>query len=403
MSSMPQSKRPYDLFYSYADEDIQLVRKLEDHLSVLRHEGEIRELHKRNISPGAEWQSELDKFMKQASIILLLISPGFLASDYLYNTELKQTIKRCEEHKAIIIPIILVSCDWKEVPFGIKKLVEYEVVPRNEKAVTSYHKRNDAFTEIAQAVRQAVMNLREYEQELNTGIVNLRPKSIYPRTHKAISQRILPLEDLPPNPLHVTGHHTIRSSNAHGINKTSNSSDSGRISPQSRNTGRRVKANTQQHAQFAGDSVVDPLWGKKPIKPSFFSQMSKKYFTFDDISNYDTGIRGGLFLFFFAFDVGGLTLVSRYWQISQEQPLFALVLSLLFFLWGVFNKNGLVALGLAASFSFVWIIIGFHYIPLYPVAIPVAMIAASFVLAFARFILFREYKHKKRLPASRSR
>ena len=156
-------------------------------------------------------------------------------------------------------------------------------------------------------------------------------------------QHISPLEDLQPNPFPGTGKNTIRSSGSRSTNKTS--TNTAKASTPLHNRERSARTDTQQNAQFVGESVVEPSWGKKSLpKTRNFSQLSKKYFTFDDISKYDTGIRGALFLFFLAFDVGGLTLVSRYWQISQEQPFVAGVLSLLFFLWGVFNKNGLVAL-----------------------------------------------------------
>ncbi|HVB24878.1 MAG TPA: toll/interleukin-1 receptor domain-containing protein [Ktedonobacteraceae bacterium] len=403
MSLMQQSKKPYDLFYCYADEDEALLNKLEIHLSSLKRDGLIRSWSKQGISPGANWQHELNNQISRASIILLLVSSNFTHSDHVYNFEIERVVNKRQTKEAIIIPVLVRSCDWKEVKFGEhEKLSDYEVLPQNRKPVTRWPNRDDAFTEIALAVRQAVTNLREYAEERRMGIVNPKPKSIYPRSNTARPQHISLLEDLQPNPVHKTGMSVTHSTGSQRVNKVSTNPT--KVDTPIRNTGRSAKPDKRGYAQFVGKSVAEPSWGKKTIpKKRRFSQLREKYFTFDDISKYDTGIRWTLFFFFLAVDVGGFTLVSRYLLGAQEQVVAVCIFSSLFFLWGVFNKNGFVALILTTLFSGIWAIIGFHYLPLYPASIPVTVIALCFVLALLRFLLFREYKQKKRRSLSRSR
>ncbi len=45
------------VFYSYADEDDVLREALEKQLSLLRRQGYIAPLHKRNISAGQAWET----------------------------------------------------------------------------------------------------------------------------------------------------------------------------------------------------------------------------------------------------------------------------------------------------------------------------------------------------------
>ena len=75
--------------------------------------------HDRNISAGTEWEREINKHLNEADIILLLISPDFIASDYCYSKEMKWAMDRHERGEARVIPIILRPVDnWKGAPFG---------------------------------------------------------------------------------------------------------------------------------------------------------------------------------------------------------------------------------------------------------------------------------------------
>src|SRR6266700_2719726 len=144
---------PVEVFYSCSDSpvDAPLLEQLEHHLSMLRHEGMIATWHKRQIVAGSDWQVELDHHLNTASLILLLISPDFLASDYQYGVELQRAIQRHDENQARVIPILLRPCDWKGAPF--EKL---QVVPRNEIPLTLWRNRDAGFTEVAKEIRIAL-------------------------------------------------------------------------------------------------------------------------------------------------------------------------------------------------------------------------------------------------------
>ena len=91
---------PVEVFYSFAEADAPLLEQLERHLSLLRREGLISTWHKRQIVAGSDWQSKVDHHLNTASLILLLISPDFLASDYQYGVELQRAMERHDENEA---------------------------------------------------------------------------------------------------------------------------------------------------------------------------------------------------------------------------------------------------------------------------------------------------------------
>src|SRR5215467_10843175 len=109
---------PLSIFISYAHEDEPLRQQLEVHLSLLQRQELIDSWHDRHILAGEEWVNEIDKHLKAASIILLLISPDFFASDYCSDTEMKYALERHERGEARVIRIILRPCDWRTSPFA---------------------------------------------------------------------------------------------------------------------------------------------------------------------------------------------------------------------------------------------------------------------------------------------
>src|SRR5437660_10243118 len=115
---MAISQSSIHVFLSYAKEDEQQLRKLETHLSMLKRQGLISTWHAQQIIPGANRAMVTDKQFEQASIILLLISADFLASDYCYQIEMKYALERQESNRARVIPIIVKPCDWSHAPFA---------------------------------------------------------------------------------------------------------------------------------------------------------------------------------------------------------------------------------------------------------------------------------------------
>jgi len=145
-----------EVFYSYAHEDEQLREELEKHLSLLRREGRIREWHDRRIAPGNEWRGKIDSHLNSADVILLLVSADFLSSDYCYSKEMNRAIERHKTGEARVIPIILRAVDnWESAPFG-----SLQGLPKDGKPVTSWTNMDEAFTDIARGIRNAIDELR---------------------------------------------------------------------------------------------------------------------------------------------------------------------------------------------------------------------------------------------------
>src|SRR5712692_7378829 len=129
---MPDTRTPISIFCSFAPEDEQLLLKLETHLSLLKRQKLISTWHRRQIIPGTDWAQAIDSHLNSASVILLLISADFLASDYCYGIEMERALQRHQANQARVIPILLRPVDWHSAPFA-----HLQPLPTNGTAVTS--------------------------------------------------------------------------------------------------------------------------------------------------------------------------------------------------------------------------------------------------------------------------
>jgi hypothetical protein len=153
-----ESKKPrcaLNLYYCYSHSDERLREKLEEHLALLQRGGVIDGWHDRRIGAGQEWKGQIDEHLDSASIILLLISASFLASDYCYDEEMKRALQRHKDGKARVIPVIIRPTDNRQsAPFG-----GLHVLPRDGKPVVDWPRLDDAFADIARGIRAAALEL----------------------------------------------------------------------------------------------------------------------------------------------------------------------------------------------------------------------------------------------------
>lgn len=136
------------IFFSYSHKDEVLRDELETHLKLLQRQGVISTWHDRKIPPGREWDREIDRYLEKAKIILFLVSADFIASDYCWENEVKQALKRHESEEATVIPVLLRSCDWKGAPFG-----KLQGLPKDMTPVTAWRDRDAAWTDVATGIR----------------------------------------------------------------------------------------------------------------------------------------------------------------------------------------------------------------------------------------------------------
>ena len=144
------------IFFCYAREDEVLLNKLKSHLKPLQREGLIAVWHDRDISAGSVWEHEIKQHLNAAQIILLLISPDFMQSDYCYGIEMQRALERHANGEAKVIPVILRPVYW-----GIKPLRALQALPTDGEPVTSplWHDLDTAFYDITEGIYKVAEQL----------------------------------------------------------------------------------------------------------------------------------------------------------------------------------------------------------------------------------------------------
>jgi hypothetical protein len=157
------------IFFCYAREDDDLRKQLAVHLSHLQRLRYITGWFDRDIQAGTDWEHEIETRLDAASIILLLISADFIASDYCYTVEMQRALEKQKAGTAHVIPIILRPTMWEDPP-----LSELQALPTGKKPITQWANQDEAWVDVVQGIRELVKTLlaRQHLSSFETKILN---------------------------------------------------------------------------------------------------------------------------------------------------------------------------------------------------------------------------------------
>nr|BBH93788.1 hypothetical protein KTA_19870 [Thermogemmatispora argillosa] len=151
---------PVKLFYVYAREDRPFLERLEQHLALLQRQGLLVTWHDGALLPGSDWRRSIREQLEQAQLILLLISPAFMASDYCYGVEMQRALERQRRGQAQVVPILLRPVDWANAPFA-----HLQVLPGNARPISTWANQDAAFAEVVGGLRRVIAYLMEQEDQ----------------------------------------------------------------------------------------------------------------------------------------------------------------------------------------------------------------------------------------------
>lgn len=162
MQTKSQYKQAIKVFMSYSHKDEKLLIHLQKHLDILKKQCLITTWHDRRITAGQEWKNVIDKNLMKADIILLLVSPDFISSEYCFDVEVQLAMKRHKNNEARVIPIILRPVDWQNTLIG-----SLQSLPKDGRPVVNWKNRDEAFLNITNGIRLAVQELINSTNEKN--------------------------------------------------------------------------------------------------------------------------------------------------------------------------------------------------------------------------------------------
>ena len=155
-SSEGTKERPLRVFISYSRKDVQFRETLQTHLKPLVRERTIEIWHDQMLTPGSVWEEHLHKKLQSSDVMLFLISPDFIDSDFIAEKEIPIAVARAESGQATLIPILIRSSDYKGHTLG-----RYTLLPPNGEPVTRWPDADMAWREIKWGLDRAIKDHRE--------------------------------------------------------------------------------------------------------------------------------------------------------------------------------------------------------------------------------------------------
>jgi Effector-associated domain 11/TIR domain len=157
---MPSSNNPtistkkgkaLSVFISYSKKDIELKEELITHLASLRRRNIVSNWDDRHLIGGESWDEAIKVKMREADIILFLVSANFIATDYIWNHEIPIAEEQRQKGKARVIPIILKACNWTQLDFAKQLALPSKGVP-----ITSFLDRDAAWLEVIESIEKVI-------------------------------------------------------------------------------------------------------------------------------------------------------------------------------------------------------------------------------------------------------
>ncbi|MEQ1750653.1 MAG: COR domain-containing protein, partial [Prosthecobacter sp.] len=144
------------IFVSYAHANYKVWDKFKPHLDVLKNERLVSWWFDGKIRPGSEWDDAIRKEMREADIVVLLLSTAFFGSKYIKGVELQEARRRQQTGEAEILPVLL---EPSEAFANQKWLSKLQTVPNQNgqlRPLTSFNPSVNGWNQVQKALREMI-------------------------------------------------------------------------------------------------------------------------------------------------------------------------------------------------------------------------------------------------------
>ena len=141
------------VFISYSREDEKHMIELLKHLKPLQRSGAVTAWSDQQIAAGAQWLQEIKTALSKTSVAVLLVSPDFLASDFINDQELGPLLQEAKAGGVRILWVPLRPSSYEES--GLKDLQAVSP-PEEPLAQMSKADRDAAWVRICKEIKRAV-------------------------------------------------------------------------------------------------------------------------------------------------------------------------------------------------------------------------------------------------------
>ena len=139
------------VFVSYSHRDARWLDDLLTHLKPYLRDGSITTWSDKQIQPGSEWFDEVKRQLARTRVAVLLVTPNFLASDFVHEHELTPILTKAEAGGVKVLWIPVRASSYQKS--AIRK---YQAVSDPERPLATMRSGRDAaWVRICQQIEQA--------------------------------------------------------------------------------------------------------------------------------------------------------------------------------------------------------------------------------------------------------
>lgn len=148
--------QPIKVFVSYSRRDKEYKEELLEFLAPMRRNNVIQIWNDKDIVPGEQWEDELLDRLTTADMVIFLLSPSLLNSDYIHRVEIKGAMERHKKGELIIIPILIRNSDFAESDFKT-----FQGLPCDLKPVSTWEDRDSAWLSVTKGLKRVIESIQK--------------------------------------------------------------------------------------------------------------------------------------------------------------------------------------------------------------------------------------------------
>jgi len=148
---MSDQSIPVNIFISAAIADEVWKKKLNVHLNVLKRQLPMTIWQSNDTFAGQDVKLHIQNAIDRADIILLLVSPYFLANEAIHQQQLALAYRKHHAGEAFLVPIYLIPCEWT-----LSEFARLQGLPRSGKTITEWEEEDEALYQVSMEIKNLI-------------------------------------------------------------------------------------------------------------------------------------------------------------------------------------------------------------------------------------------------------
>jgi formylglycine-generating enzyme required for sulfatase activity len=149
------------MFISYSHRDLKWLEQLRTHLKPLERNYNLERWDDSRIKPGDKWLVEIEQALSRAAVALLLVSPDFVASDFIDRKEMPSLLEAAQNQGLAILWVPLRPISLKMFP----QIEQYQAVfsPVRTLADMTDVEQDRALAKISETILETIDKTKQQE------------------------------------------------------------------------------------------------------------------------------------------------------------------------------------------------------------------------------------------------